>query len=86
MRVVAGTQERVAVALGVWGGWDALYRLYYALGGDVGMVVPPRRRTSGATTLVGAVIIALAAPADRDRPDRVAADRRVRAGARAQAL
>ena len=35
MRVVAGTQARVAVALGVWGGWYALYRLYHALGGDV---------------------------------------------------
>jgi hypothetical protein len=29
------------VALGVWGGWYALHRLYHALGGDVGMVGRP---------------------------------------------
>jgi hypothetical protein len=39
------------VAVGVWGGWYALYRLYYALGGDVGMVGRPAPEAHfGATT------------------------------------
>jgi hypothetical protein len=33
--------RQVAVALGLWAGWYAAYRFYYAFGGDLGMIGQP---------------------------------------------
>jgi hypothetical protein len=41
-RVAAGlSPRRAAVALGLWAAWCAAYRLYYAFGGQLGMIGRP---------------------------------------------
>jgi hypothetical protein len=60
---------RVAVALGLWAGWYAAYRFYYAFGGHLGMIGRPApaahfRRDNlvgGAIILVAAVLPSIAA-------------------------
>jgi hypothetical protein len=56
--------RRVATALAVWGGAYALYRGYYAVGGQVGMIGEPLSQAQfRAVNGVGAAVIALAAAA-----------------------
>jgi hypothetical protein len=70
--------RRVAVALAVWAAWYAVYRFYYALGGQLGMIGRPApalhfRRDNfvgGAIILLAALLPAIAVSAWRHRPVR----------------
>ncbi len=56
------TPTRVAVVLALWAGWYAAYRLYYAFGGQAGMIGEPRSPAQfREINLVGGVVILIAA-------------------------
>jgi hypothetical protein len=54
--------RRVAAALGLWAAWYGAYRLYYGLGGKIGMIGRPASEAQfRRINLIGAAIILLAA-------------------------
>ncbi len=57
-RFLGGQAGRPAVLLGLWAGWYAAYRFYYAFGGQIGMVGRPAPAAHFRDdNLVGAIII-----------------------------